>query len=101
MLSAQAMETLSQFRDDYETQLVDSMQAPCRSLASLRFDNNRYYLEQALQEFTEDEIKKNYVSDMVEHLLKKKIIRGDAIEIGRATDAIKILRHYLLTRPDV
>lgn len=101
MLSVQAMETLSQFRDSYEQEIVDVMTAPAKKLASMRYENNRFYLETVLQELSPEEIKQTHVSDIIAHLLRKKLITHDEIEIGRATDAIKILQHYLLTRPDV
>lgn len=103
MLSAQAMETLAGFREKYEREIIANFKtpAPAPVFVTLRYEQNRYYFEQILSEFTPDEICHNFVTDMVDHLIRRKIIKADQIEIGRATDAVKILQHYLLTRPDV
>lgn len=101
MLSAQAMQTLSAFQDNYENQIMQQLNATSAAVASLRFQSNRFYLETALENYTEDELMQNRPEEIVNSLIHKKLLSADAIEYGRAIDAVKILRHYLLTRPDV
>lgn len=92
---------LNGLQNGYEEQVCKNLNADSKSMQSLHYENNRYYFEIVVKEFSEDEIKKLCASEIVTHLLSKKCIKADGIEIGRASDAVKILQHYLLTRKDV
>lgn len=94
MLTADQMQTLSDFRTSYEAKFAKQMK-------SLNYDYNSYYFETCMQNFTEEEIKKNFVTEMVDSMIKKHVLRNDFMEQCRAVDAIRNLQQYLLSRPDV